>query len=202
MLSRELYRSDPERVRRMLGVRHTEAPLDRLLEVDAEWRALLVQVEELKARRNAGSKEIGALFRDGRREEAEARKAEMGAIGDEISSIEERTKTLEEELTALEMSFPNLPAEAVPEGADERANREDRRWGEPPTFDFEPQAHWDLGPALAAAFASEGLPCDIGRSRAVARWAYEQGQCSGAHVSIRGKELEPLGDGWERMMVG
>ena len=148
MLSRELYRTDPERVRRMLEVRHTEAPLDRLLEVDSEWRALLVRVEELKARRNAGSKEIGALFRDGRRDEAEARKAEMGTIGDEISSIEERTKALEEELTALEMSFPNLPAEAVPEGADERANREDRRWGEPPTFDFEPRAHWDLGPAL------------------------------------------------------
>ena len=148
MLSRELYRNDPDRVRRMFESRHTDAPLDRLLEVDSDWRALLVQVEELKARRNAGSKEIGALYRDGNRDEAEAKKAEMAAIGDEISSIEERTKTLEEELTTLEMSFPNLPAEAVPEGADEGANREDRRWGDPPTFDFEPQAHWDLGPAL------------------------------------------------------
>ena len=148
MLSRELYRNDPDRVRRMFESRHTDAPLDRLLEVDSDWRALLVPVEELKARRNAGSKEIGALYRDGNRDEAEAKKAEMAAIGDEISSIEERTKTLEEELTTLEMSFPNLPAEAVPEGADEGANREDRRWGDPPTFDFEPQAHWDLGPAL------------------------------------------------------
>ena len=87
MLSRDLYRSDPERIRRMLELRRTEAPLDRLLDVDRRWRALVVQVEELKARRNTGSKEIGALFRDGKRDEADAKKAEMGAIGDEISSI-------------------------------------------------------------------------------------------------------------------
>jgi seryl-tRNA synthetase len=148
MLSRELYRTDPERVRRMLELRHTEAPLDRLLEVDSEWRTLLVQVEELKARRNAGSKEIGALFRDGKRDEAEARKAQMTAIGDEISAIEEQTKDLETELCSLEMAFPNIPADSVPEGRDESANREERRWGTQPDFDFEPQAHWDLGPAL------------------------------------------------------
>jgi seryl-tRNA synthetase len=148
MLSREFYRSDPDRVRRMLEVRHTTAPLDRLLEVDAEWRALLVKVEEFKAQRNAGSKEIGALFRDGKREQAEARKAAMAAIGDEISSIEEQTKGLEDELCTLELGFPNLPADDVPHGRDESANREERRWGTPPDFDFEPQAHWDLGPAL------------------------------------------------------
>ncbi len=148
MLSRDLYRSDPNRVRRMLELRRTEAPLDRLLEVDAEWRALLVQVEELKAQRNAGSKEIGALFRDGKREQAEERKAAMGAIGDEISSLEERTRVLEEELATLELAFPNLPADDVPVGGDESANRVERRWGTPPEFDFEPQAHWDLGPAL------------------------------------------------------
>ena len=67
MLSRDLYRSDPDRIRRMLDLRHTEAPLDRLLEVDARWRELLVRLEELKAKRNIGSKEIGALFRDGKR---------------------------------------------------------------------------------------------------------------------------------------
>jgi seryl-tRNA synthetase len=148
MLSRELYRSDPDRVRRMLSSRHTDAPLDRLLEVDAEWRSLLVRVEELKARRNAGSKEIGAMFRDGRRDEAEALKTEMGAIGDEISTVDERAKVLEHELLGLELTIPNIPAATVPEGAGEADNREIRRWGTPPEFDFEIQAHWDLGPAL------------------------------------------------------
>jgi seryl-tRNA synthetase len=148
MLSRELFRSDPDRVRRMLQSRHTSAPLDRLLEVDSEWRELLVQVEELKARRNTGSKEIGVLYREGRREEAETKKTEMGAIGEEIGSLEERTGALEAELAELELQFPNLPDESVPEGADEAANLEQRRWGSPPVFDFEPKAHWDLGPSL------------------------------------------------------
>lgn len=148
MLSRELYRNDPDRVRRMLELRRTDAPLDRLLEVDAEWRSLLVRLEEFKAKRNTGSKEIGALFRDGKRDEAEARKAEMGAIGDEIAAIEEQTRALESELQSLELTVPNIPTDTVPQGADETANIETRRWGSPRIFDFEPQAHWDLGPAL------------------------------------------------------
>ncbi len=148
MLSRDLYRNDPERVRRMLELRRTEAPLDRLLEVDSEWRALLVRLEELKARRNSGSKEIGALFRDGRRDEAEAKRAAMSAVGDEISSVEDQTRVLEEELGALELTVPNLPTDDVPEGPDASANREERCWGTPPTLAFEALAHWDLGPAL------------------------------------------------------
>ena len=72
----------------------------------------------------------------------------MTAIGDEISAIEEQTKDLETELCSLEMAFPNIPADSVPEGVDESANREERRWGTIPEFDFKPQAHWDLGPAL------------------------------------------------------
>ncbi len=148
MLSRDLYRSNPDRVRRMLELRHTKAPLDRMIEVDSQWRTLLVRLEELKSKRNSGSKEIGGLFRDGHRDEAEAKKAEMSAIGEEISAIECQTKELEIELCSLEMAFPNIPADSVPEGSDESANREERRWGTIPDFGFEPQAHWDLGPAL------------------------------------------------------
>ena len=148
MLSRDLVRNDPDRLRRMLELRHTTAPLDRLLEVDSEWRSLLVELEELKARRNTGSKEIGALYRDGRRDEAEAAKAGMAALGERIRELEERTRALEDELATLELTVPNLPLAEVPEGADESANREERRWGEPPSFEFPAQAHWDLGPAL------------------------------------------------------
>ncbi len=148
MLPRELYRTDPDRIRRMLAERHTDAPLERLLEVDAEWRSLVARADELKARRNAGSKAIGQLYREGRREEAEARKAEMAAVGEEISGIEERSRALEAELHALELTIPNLPADDVPRGPDDSANREERRWGDPPAFDFEPKAHWDLGPEL------------------------------------------------------
>ncbi len=148
MLARELFRTDPERVRTMLEARHAEAPLDRLLEVDAAWRGLLVRVEELKARRNVGSKEIGGLYRDGRRDEAEKLKAEMAALGEEIGTLEANAKGFESELTALELQIPNIFHDSVPVGADESANRVERSWGEHPEFDFEPKAHWDLGPDL------------------------------------------------------
>jgi seryl-tRNA synthetase len=151
MLARELFRSQPERIRAMLEARHTEAPLDRLLEVDTSWREVLVEVEALQARRNAGSKEIGALYRDGKSQEAEGRKAEMSALGDEVKVLEGRAKDLERELEALELSIPNLVDASVPIGADESANRVERTWGELPGFDFEPKAHWDLGPELGIA---------------------------------------------------
>jgi len=148
MLARDLFRNDPERVRTMLAERHTVAPLDRLLEVDASWREELVQVEELKARRNVGSKEIGGLYRDGRQTEAEELKAEMSALGEKISALEGHAKGLEAELGELELQIPNLFDESVPIGVDESANRVERSWGGQPEFGFEPKAHWDLGPEL------------------------------------------------------
>jgi len=148
MISRDLLRSDPDGIRAMLASRHTDAPLDRLLEVDRRWRAVVVRLEELRALRNIGSKEIGNLFREGRKEEAEAKRAEMGAVGEEIKTLEESSRALEEELQGLELTIPNMVDSSVPEGSDESDNRVERSWGERPSFDFEPQPHWDLGPAL------------------------------------------------------
>ena len=148
MLARDLFRNQPDRIREMLRDRHTEAPLDRLLEVDEAWRQVLVEFEELKARRNAGSKEIGAMFRNGHGAEAESMKAEMSALGDEIDALEVRARQLEGELGELELQFPNLVDPDVPRGADDSSNRVERVVGLPPTFDFEPRAHWDLGPEL------------------------------------------------------
>ncbi len=148
MLARELWRSDPDRVRRMLEARHTEAPLEKLLETDRRWRAVRAELDEAKRRRNEGSKRIGQLYREGRREEAEAAKAEMAELGARLKELEAAERELEAELEALELAIPNLVHESVPVGPDESANREERRWGEPPAFDFEPRAHWDLGPAL------------------------------------------------------
>jgi seryl-tRNA synthetase len=176
MLARDLFRNDPDRVRTMLAERHTEAPLDRLLEVDASWREVLVQVEELKARRNVGSKEIGGLYRDGRQDEAENLKAEMSALGEEISDLEGRARGFEAELSELELQIPNLFDESVPVGVDENANRVERVWGELPEFDFEAKAHWDLGPELgmvdferAAKIASSRFAVLRGKGAALER---------------------------------
>ncbi len=148
MLAREFFRSHPDQVREMLSERCTEASFDRLLEVDGAWREVLVQVEELKARRNVGSKEVGGLYRDGQLEDAEALKSEMTALGREIKDLERRARELESELGELELTIPNIVDGSVPLGPDEGSNRVERRWGEPPTFDFRPKAHWDLGPDL------------------------------------------------------
>jgi len=176
MLARDLFRNDPERVRTMLAERHTDAPLDRLLEVDTSWREVLVQVEELKARRNVGSKEIGGLYRDGRLDEAEELKAEMTALGEEINGLEGSAKAYEAELGELELQIPNLFNESVPVGVDESHNRVERTWGEQPAFDFEPKAHWDLGPELgmvdferAAKIASSRFAVLRGKGAALER---------------------------------
>jgi len=148
MLARELYRTDPEGIRAMLAARRTDAPLDRLLEVDRDWRAVVVELDELRAARNAGSKEVGAMFRDGRRDEAEAKRAEMAALGERVKQLEERSRSLEEELGALELAIPNMVHDSVPDGADETDNRIERTWGDPASFGFEPRPHWDLGSEL------------------------------------------------------
>ena len=176
MLARDLFRNDPERVRTMLAERHTDAPLERMLEVDASWRKVLVQVEELKARRNVGSKEIGGLHRDGRQDKAEELKTEMSALGEEIKGLESHAKGFEAELSELELQIPNLFDESVPVGVDENDNRVERIWGERPDFDFEPQAHWDLGPELgmvdferAAKIASSRFAVLRGKGAALER---------------------------------
>jgi seryl-tRNA synthetase len=148
MLSRDHLRSDPDGIRTMLAARRTDAPLDRLLEVDRQWRGVVARLDELRARRNTGSKEIGRLFQEGQTSEAEEKRAEMGALGEEIKALEETSRTLEDELHSLELNIPNGFDPTVPTGADESDNRVERTWGDPPTFSFEPQPHWDVGPAL------------------------------------------------------
>jgi seryl-tRNA synthetase len=132
----------------MLEARHTEAPLDLLISVDQKWREVVSRCNELKAKRNSGSEEIGRLYREGKREDATHLKSEMASLSEEIKQIEKVSRAQEEELQRLELTVPNLFDSRVPLGAHEGANRVERSWNEPPDFDFTPQAHWDLGPEL------------------------------------------------------
>jgi seryl-tRNA synthetase len=131
-----------------LKSRASDAPFDALLAADARWREAQSRLEALKAERNRGSREVGALFKAGRRDEAEELKARMSEVGALITALESDAEALAAEVSSLELAVPNLPHESVPRGADETANRVERAWGEPPRFDFEPLAHWDLGPQL------------------------------------------------------
>jgi seryl-tRNA synthetase len=147
MLARELLRNHPEEVRDRLATRGVEPELfNTWEELDTERRESLVKMEELKRQRNEASKAIGKIKQEGG--DATAQIEEVGRLKGRIAEIEERVKDVTADLSDLELRIPNLPHESVPIGTDEEANRIERVVGEIPSFDFAPQAHWDLGPEL------------------------------------------------------
>ncbi len=141
MLDLRLIRENPDQVREGIRRLNVEAPIDDILALDEQRRSLLTRVEELKAQRNAGSKEIGKAA-DG--DERNQKIAEMRALGDQIGEIDEEVRRVDERLGALLLDVPNMPDADVPDGPDESANVILRHWGEPkePSDDIIP--HWDL----------------------------------------------------------
>src|ERR1043165_766081 len=146
MLAREYLRERTDDYRAALQNRGASADLERFLELDAERRRTITQVEALKAQRNAASQEIAQLKKA--KQDAAAQIEAMKRVGDEIKQLDERRGVVEDELRNLELYFPNVPDASVPVGPDDSANRVERVWGEKPHFDFEPKAHWDLGEHL------------------------------------------------------
>lgn len=149
MLSRDLLRNDPDRVHAGLAARREEpAAYERWRLLDEERRRLLVEVEELKRRRNESSRAIGEVKKRGG--DAAAEIAAVGTLKGEIESLEERLATLTGEADDLEHRLPNLADDSLPAGGEE-ANRVERTVGTPRDFaaeGFTPHAHWDLGPEL------------------------------------------------------
>ena len=141
MLDLRLIRENPDQVREGIRRLNVEAPIDDILALDEQRRSLLTRVEELKAQRNAGSKEIGKAA-DG--DERNQKIAEMRALGDQIGEIDEEVRRVDVRLGALLLEVPNMPDADVPDGPDESANVILRHWGEPkePSDDIIP--HWDL----------------------------------------------------------
>lgn len=130
---------------------------EKFFELDEERRSVIAEVESLQAERNAVSKQIGLLMREGKKEEAEAAKEQVAANKDRIAELDQRRGEVEEELTALVAAIPNIPDTSVPYGKDDSDNPEVRKWGEPTQFDFEPKAHWDLGPELGMIDFDRGV---------------------------------------------
>ncbi len=148
MLDRRYLEENPDAVRAMLSSRRHDFDLDDLLARLARRKEMRGQLEELQTRRNAGSKEVGGLFKQGKRDEAEALRAELSAIGDQVAAGEAEVKAYEVELDTLMLSIPNRIAPDAPDGADESANVILRTWGEKRELDFEPQDHHTLGENL------------------------------------------------------
>jgi seryl-tRNA synthetase len=146
MLDINIIRETPDVVRKALKDRQMDpSPVDGILALDEKRRALLSQVEVLKAERNVVSKEIGQM------KEATARQSKIEAmrvVGDKIADFDKQVGEVEIELNALTASIPNIPDARVPYGVDESENLIIRTIGEPRKFDFTPKPHWDLGPTL------------------------------------------------------
>jgi len=138
----------------------------RIVEWDRDRREALTEVNDLKAQRNATSKQIGELKRSG--EDASGIIAEMRSLGDRIDALDERVREAEERIEATLIGLPNLPLEGVPVG-DESANRVERTSGSPAEFDFDPRPHWELAETLGildlprgAKISGSGFPVLVG----------------------------------------
>src|SRR5690348_3375531 len=149
MLDLNYVRENIDKVRAALDARRFDtAALDDFARSDEERRRVIAESDQLNAQRNASSREIGALMKDGRKDEADARRAEVGTLKDRIAELDQQRAQAEDRMRELLSTLPNIPHESVPVGADESANAEIRRWGKAPEFTFEPKDHVDLGTAL------------------------------------------------------
>ena len=158
MLDIKFVRENPDLVDKSCESRqNAHWDREKFFELDEERRSVIAEVESLQAERNAVSKQIGLLMREGKKEEAEAAKEQVAANKDRIAELDQRRGEVEEELTALVAAMPNIPDASVPYGKDDSDNPEVRKWGEPTQFDFEPKAHWDLGPELGMIDFDRGV---------------------------------------------
>ena len=120
--------------------------IEKLMSLDEERRALIADTESEKARQNAVSKQIPLLKKEGK--DTTAIFAEMKELSDKIKENDSKISAIDTEIENTILCIPNLPDVSVPKGVDDSENVEVRRWGEIPTFDFEPKAHWDIGADL------------------------------------------------------
>ena len=149
MLDLNYVRENLESVREALAKRSMPATaLEDFAQTDAERRRVIAESDQLNAERNMASREIGALMKDGKREEADARRKAVNELKERIAELDQQREQSEMRMRELLSTLPNIPHESVPVGKDESANVEVRRWGTKPEFDFEPKDHVDLGNAL------------------------------------------------------
>jgi seryl-tRNA synthetase len=146
MLDLAYLRENLEEARLRLSHRGFALDVKTFEKLDSERKKLIVEADGLRALRNTASEEIGRLMKA--KVDASEKRNEMKAVSQKISELEKAFGSAEEDLARFASSIPNLPDADVPIGLTEDQNVEIRRTGEPPVFDFQPKAHWDLCPAL------------------------------------------------------
>ena len=155
-----LLRDHPEILDAAMARRNGSWDKERFLDLDQKRRAAIAEVEQLQAQRNAASKEIGALMKAGKGDEAEEAKAGVRALNERIAVLDAERDEYDAAMTELLSHIPNIPADCVPEGKDDSENVEVKKWGTPRDFaaeGFEPKAHWDLGTDLGILDFDRGV---------------------------------------------
>ena len=140
------FRNHFDAIAARLASRSNPPNLDRFRELDGRRRATITETEQLKARANESSVEIGKLKKAGA--DTAAQQEQVRQLKAQIAALDEQVKAVDAEFQELLAGVPNIPHESVPVGKDAAGNLEVRRVGEPTAFDFQPKAHWDLGPEL------------------------------------------------------
>ena len=178
MLDINQLRRDLPAVVARLEARKTPQPfldVPRFTALETERKGVQIRTEELQARRNSLSKQIGQA--KGRGEDTAPLMAEVAGIADEMKAGSERLDAIQAELNTMLMSVPNLPDASVPVGADESANAEVRRWGTPGVYDFPVKDHVDLGAPL-------GLDFETGVKLSGARFSFLKGPIARLHRAL------------------
>jgi seryl-tRNA synthetase len=142
MLDPKLIRENPEKIRTMLEVRNVKFPLDELISLDRERRELIIKTDELRKKRNDVSLEISRKKKA--KEDASGLISQMQTLSDDLGKLEQTQIVTEDKFSKLSLTVPNLIHESVPIGKDDTANKEIRKWGTIPTFDFDIKDHIDL----------------------------------------------------------
>jgi seryl-tRNA synthetase len=175
LLDIQLLRTDLESVAARLLVRGFSLDIAAFTVLEAERKAVQTRTQELQAKRNATSKQIGIAKSKG--EDASAILAEVATLGDELKAAEEKLAVIQAQMQDFLQNVPNLPHESVPVGKSEENNVEVRKVGTPRTFDFEVKDHVDVG-------ASLGLDFDTGAKLAGARFTFMKGQMAKLHRAL------------------
>ena len=175
MLDIQLLRTQLDHVAARLATRGLQLDTAAFQALEDERKQLQTRTQELQARRNALSKQIGML--KGKGEDASAVMAEVAQLGDELKACEQALPTLLERMNAFLATLPNLPQDDVPAGADEGGNVELRRWGTPRAYDFEVRDHVDLGAPL-------GLDFETGARLSGSRFAFLRGPVARLHRAL------------------
>jgi seryl-tRNA synthetase len=175
MLDIQLLRTQIDHVAARLATRGLQLDVGAFQALEDERKQLQTRTQELQARRNALSKQIGML--KGKGEDASGVMAEVAQLGDELKACEQALPVVLERMNAFLATLPNLPQEDVPVGADETANVEVRRWGSPRSYDFEVRDHVDLGAPL-------GLDFETGAKLSGSRFAFLRGPVARLHRAL------------------